>query len=105
MSPDNSKGLAVVQQQIDELETLKKQTLEDLNTVAGAERITKWKARTVTLITDTVGPLEGQAIARIQPGPSFTNDLVEEFTDLVECYRSPLMILAKRLARISPAKS
>lgn len=105
MSPDNSKGLSVVRQQIDELETLKKQTLEDLNTVAGAERIAKWKARTVTLITDTVGHLEGQAIARIQPGPSFTNDLVEEFTDLVECYRSPLMILAKRLARISPAKS
>ena len=105
MSPDNSNGLTVVRQQIDELGTLEKQTLQDLNTVAGAERIAKWKERTVALITDAVGHLEGQAIARIQPGPSFTNDLVEEFTDLVECYRSPLMILAKRLARIPPAKS
>ena len=105
MSPDTSSGLTVVRQQIDELETLKKQTLEDLNTVAGTERIAKWKARTVALITDSVGHLEGQAFARIQPGPSFTNDLVEEFTDLVEGYRSPLTILAKRLARISPAKS
>ncbi len=105
MSPDSSNGLTVVRQQIDELGTLEKQTLQDLNTVAGAERIAKWKERTVALITDAVGHLEGQAFARIQPGPSFTNDLVEEFTDLVECYRSPLMILAKRLARISPAKS
>ncbi|HEY5932337.1 MAG TPA: hypothetical protein VIT63_05435 [Nitrospira sp.] len=105
MSPDISNGLTVVRQQIDELETLEKQTLQDLNTVAGTERIAKWKEHTVALITKTVGPLEGQAIARIQPGPSFTNDLVEEFADLVECYRSPLMILAKRLAMIPPAKS
>ena len=102
MSPDISKGLIVVRQQIDELETLEKQTLQDLNTVAGTERIAKWKVRTVALITNAVGPLEGQAIARIQPGPSFTNDLIEEFTDLVECYRSPLMILAKRLAQAPP---
>ena len=105
MSPDMSKGLAVVRQQIEELDALAKQTLQDLNTVAGTERVAKWKVRTVALITEAVGPLEGQAFARIQPGPTFTNDLVEEFTDLVECYRSPLMILAKRLAHISPAKS
>ncbi len=105
MSPDISKGLTVVRQQIEELDALAKQTLQDLNTVAGTERVAKWHVRTVALITDAVGPLEGQAFARIQPGPSFTNDLVDEFTDLVEYYRSPLMILAKRLAQISPAKS
>lgn len=102
MLPNVSKGLTLVRRQIDELETLEKQTLEDLNTVAGTERIAKWKERTVTLITETVGPLEGQAFARIQPGPSFTNDLVEEFVDLVECYRSPLIILAKRLSQAPP---
>lgn len=105
MSPEMSKGLTVVRQQIEELDALAKQTLQDLNTVAGTERVAKWKVRTVALITEAVGPLEGQAFARIQPGPTFTNDLVEEFTDLVECYRSPLIILAKRLAQISPAKS
>lgn len=102
MSPDTSKGLTVVRQQIDELESLKKQTLHDLNTIAGTERIAKWKVRSVALITDAIGSLEGRAIARIQPGPSFTNDLVEEFADLVECYRSPLIILAKRLAAQAP---
>lgn len=105
MSPDMSKGLTVVRQQIEELDTLARQTLQDLNTVAGTERVAKWKERTVALITTTVGPLEGQAIARIQPGPSFTNDMVEEFTDLVECYRSPLVILAKRLAQAPPTGS
>ena len=99
------KGLSVVRQQIDELESLEKQTLQDLNTVAGTERIAKWKEHTVALITNTVGPLEGQAFARIQPGPSFTNDLVEEFADLVECYRSPLIILAKRLSQAPPTGS
>ena len=102
MSPDMSKGLTVIRQQIDELESLKKQTLQDLNTIAGTERIAQWKVHTVALITDAVGHLEGQAFARIQPGPSFTNDLVEEFADLVECYRSPLIILAKRLAAQAP---
>jgi hypothetical protein len=105
VSPDMSKGLTVVRQQIEELDTLARQTLQDLNTVAGTERVAKWKERTVALITTTVGPLEGQAIARIQPGPSFTNDMVEEFTDLVECYRSPLVILAKRLAQAPPTGS
>jgi hypothetical protein len=89
-----------VRQQIDELEALEKQTLQDLNTVAGTERIVKWKARTVALLTDTVGHREGQTFSSIQPGPSFTHDMVEEFTDLVECYRAPLKALAKRLSQV-----
>lgn len=102
MSQEVSHGLAVVQQQIKELDVLAKQTLMDLNTVAGDERVAKWKARTVMLITEAVGPAEGQKFAAIQPGPSFTNDLVEEFTDLIESYRTPLAALAKRLAATPP---
>ena len=68
MSPDISNGLTVVRRQIDELETLPRQTLQDLNTVAGTERIAKWKERTVALITNTVGPQEGQAIAASTQG-------------------------------------
>ncbi len=105
MSLDISKGLTVVQRQIDELETLEKQTLQDLNTVAGTERIEKWKARTVALLNNAVGHREGQAFAGVHPGPSFTHDLVEEFTDLVECYRTPLMTLAKQLAQAPPTGS
>ena len=99
MSQDIWRGLALVQQQIKELDALAKQTLEDLNTVAGTERVAKWKARTVALITEAVGQQEGQKFSGIQPGPSFTNDMVEEFTDLIDCYRIPLAALAKHLAQ------
>lgn len=92
-------ALEILQRQLKELDALAKQTLQDLNTVAGAERVTKWKARTVALITDAVGQQEGQKFAGIHPGPSFTNDMVEEFTDLIDCYRTPLAALAKQLAQ------
>ncbi len=101
MSADVSKGRAVVRQQIEELDALAKQTLHDLNTVAGTERVTKWKTRTVALITDMVSPQEGRKFSDVLPGPSFTNDLVEEFTDLIECYRTPLLALVKRLDQAS----
>lgn len=99
MTNQPSAALAIVQQQLKELDVLAKQTLADLNTVAGTERVAKWKSRTVTLITDAVGPLEGQKFSGIHPGPSFTNDMVEEFTDLIDCYRTPLAALAKQLAQ------
>jgi hypothetical protein len=76
---------------------------KDLNTVAGTERVTKWKIRTVALLSEAVGLQEGQKFAAIHPGPSFTNDMVEEFTDLIETYRAPLAALAKRLAQAPPA--
>ncbi len=101
MSPDIAGSLAAVRQHIEELDALAEQTLHDLNTVAGTERVTKWKTRTAAMLSHTVGPQEGQAFANLQPGPSFTNDLVEEFTDLIECYRAPLTALATRLARLS----
>jgi hypothetical protein len=103
-SPE-ATGLTIIQRQIAELDALAKQTISDLNTVAGTERVAKWKARTVTLISDTVGHEEGQTFATIRPGLSFTNDLLEEFTDLVDCYRAPLVILAKKLAQAPSARS
>jgi hypothetical protein len=102
VSPDISQGLTVVRQQIEKLDALAKQTLQDLNTVAGTERVAKWKVRTAALIANKVSPQEGQKFANVQPGPSFTNDLIEEFTDLIECYRTPLSALAKQLTP-SPA--
>lgn len=101
MSQDVSRGLAVVHQQITELDVLAKQTLGDLNTVAGAERVAKWKAKTVALLTEAVGQKEGEKFAGIHPGPSFTNDLIEEFADLIDTYRTPLAALAKQLAQAS----
>lgn len=99
----NQSGAArdMIQKLLKELDEIFQETMETLNTVAGTERIAKWKARAVALITETVGAREGQAFASVQPGPSFTHDLVEEFTDLVECYRTPLKALAEQLAQAS----
>lgn len=98
-------GLAAIQQQIKELDEIAKKTTEDLNTVAGSERVTKWKARTVALLSKVIGENEGKAFARQQPGPSFTNDLFEEFTDIVDYYRSALRTMSKKLESSIPKTS
>ncbi len=87
----------MVEQQIKELDAIASQTAQDLNTVMGSERITKWKVRTVALLRQQVGATEADAFSGKNPGPAFTNDLVEEFSDQVDCYRSHLAALAKRL--------
>ena len=94
-----------LQGQLKELDAIFEETMETLNTVAGAERVAKWKAKTVALITESVGQKEGQKFAALQPGPSFTNDLVEEFTDLIDYFRTPLANLAKQQAQAAPRPS
>jgi molybdenum cofactor biosynthesis enzyme MoaA len=103
----NQSGATVdmLQQQLKELEQIFQETMVTLNTVAGAERVAKWKARTAARINESLGQKEGQKFAALQPGPSFTNDLVEEFTDLTDYFRIPLADLAKRLAQAAPPPS
>lgn len=105
MSSEPSKGLAVVQQQLKELDQIFQETMDTLNTVSGMERVAKWKARTVALLTEAVGQQAGQDFARVQPGPSFTNDLVEEFTDFIDCFKTPLAALGKSLGKAGPRPS
>ena len=101
--PNTVSGM--LQKQLKELDQIFQETMETLNTVAGAERVAKWKARTVALITESFGQKEGQKFAALQPGPSFTNDLVEEFTDLIDYFRTPLAALAKQLTQAAPRSS
>ena len=102
MTNQSGAALAMLQKQLKELDAILQETMETLNTVAGAERVAKWKARTIALITESMGQKEGQMFAALQPGPSFTNDLVEEFTDLIDYFRTPLADLAKQLAQAAP---
>ena len=97
MGDETNQALAIVDQQVQELEAIAKQTNVDLNAVAGKERIAKWKVRTVTVLTQRVGPMEGQEFSKANPGPSFTNDLVDEFNDEVEFYRGRLKAMHKQL--------
>ncbi|HEU4685775.1 MAG TPA: hypothetical protein VFS39_14810 [Nitrospira sp.] len=105
MAHDVQKGLAVIQQQLKELDGIFSDAIETLNMAAGTERVAKWRVRTAALLTSSLGEKAGQDFARIEPGPSFTNDLVEEFTDLVDTFRSPLNELLKQLTQAgrSPA--
>jgi len=99
MPQDAQKGLAVIQQQLKELDRISQDTMETLNTASGMERVAKWKAKTVIALTEAVDQKAGQDFSRIQPGPSFTNDLVEEFTDLIDCFKIPLTALSKTLSQ------
>lgn len=106
MSTDTHKALLVIQQQLKELDTIYKDTLEgSLNTVFGTERVAKWRVRTVALLAQSLGEKAAQDFARIQPGMVFTNDLVEEFTDLVDCFRIPLSALGKQLSQAGQPQS
>jgi hypothetical protein len=100
MPLDVNKALLVIQQQLKELDVIYRDTLQmSLNTVGGTERVAKWRVRTVSLLAESVGEKAAQDFARLQPGMVFTNDLVEEFTDLVDCFRVPLNALAKQLSQ------
>jgi hypothetical protein len=105
MADQQMSSHRIIQQQLKELDGIFQETMETLNTVAGAERVAKWRARTIVLITESLGQKEGQTFAALQPGPSFTNDLVEEFTDLIDYFRAPLADLAKQLAQAAPRPS
>jgi hypothetical protein len=101
----SEKAASVIDQQVKELEAIATRTMQDLNTVSGAERIAQWKVRTVSLLQQLAGKNEADELARKNPGPAFTNDLIEEFTDQVDCYRSYLVALAKRLRSAAPPQA
>jgi hypothetical protein len=96
MAAQPKTPLEVIEGQLRELDAILKQATQDLNTVAGRERVAKWKAKTVPLLAQHVGQQEAQEFAGKHPGPSFTNDLIEELTDEAEFYRTLLVGLAKK---------
>ncbi|MGQ0811143.1 MAG: hypothetical protein ACT4OO_07945 [Nitrospiraceae bacterium] len=95
MSDVKKSAHEIIALQLKELDAILNQTMQDLNTVGGSERVGKWKAKTTALIAQYVGQQESQAFAAKHPGPSFTNDLFEEFTDEVDFYKTTLTAFAK----------
>ena len=102
MSDPGKAAQEMIQRQIKELDEISSKTIEDLNTVAGSERVAKWKTRTVPLLAQFVGKKEAQEFADKRPGPSFTSDLLEEFGDEVDLYRHHLVTLAKKVGSVPP---
>ena len=105
MTNQSDAAYDMLQKQLKELDTDFPRDHGDAQHRSGAERVAKWKARTSALITESLGQKEGQKFAALQPGPSFTNDLVEEFTDLIDYFRTPLADLAKQLTQAAPRPS
>ena len=105
MTNQSDAGRDRLQEQLKELDAILHETMETLNIASGTERVLRWRARTVALITESLGQKEGEKFAALQPGPSFTNDLVEEFTDLIDYFRTPLVNLAKQQAQAASRPS
>lgn len=90
-------ALDMLTAQLAELETILEQAQKDLNTVAAGERLVKWKIKAVPLIARHLGQREAKRFEDTRPGPSFSNDLLEELSDDVELYRDYLTALAARI--------
>jgi hypothetical protein len=105
MSDAGSSAATIIDLQVKELDGIEKRTIQDFNTTLGTERVGQWKIRTVALLQQHAGQAEADGLARKSPGMAFTNDLIEEFSDEVECYRSYLVALAKRLRAAATPKA
>lgn len=97
MSEQVKAALEMVQGQAKELDQIYSQASEDLNTVAASERVAKWKIKTIGLIAQHLGQTEAKQFSQLYPGPSFTNDMLEELEDDVEFYRTSITALADKI--------
>jgi len=104
MSDQLNATLAMLQKQLAELDAIEKDTVTThLNTIRGIEDMQKWKARTTPLIAQHLGAAAAKRFADTKPGPSFTNDLFEEFSDEVDIYRTAIHALIKEARQAGPA--
>ena len=98
MTPDQKQAAGdAIRRLIAELDAFQKQASVDLNTVRAKERVAQWQKQTVPLLSAHVGALEAKRFGDLRPGPSFTNDLLEELSDEIEVYRTFLHELAQRI--------
>ena len=104
MSDQLNAALAMLQKQIAELDAIEKEAVtQSLNTVGATERVHQWKARTAPLIAKHLGSAAAKSFADTKPGPSFTNDLFEEFSDEVDVYRTAIRALIKEARQAGSA--
>ena len=97
MTDSIKAALEMLQGQLKELDDIHQQVERDLNTVAATERVAKWKDRTTTLVAQLIGQPEAKRFADTRPGPSFTNDMLEEIGDIVETYRTAILALTTKV--------
>jgi len=99
MMQSAQSGIEMLQRQLLELDTILAQAQKDLNTVAGKERVAKWKARVIQVLESEFGPATAKRMAGTTPGPSFTSDMLEELNDEADVYRSFLLKLMEEVKK------
>ncbi|MBM4120335.1 MAG: hypothetical protein ACKOBZ_00385 [Nitrospira sp.] len=88
----------LLEAQLKELDAIEKETAtQNMNTMRGLEFVHAWKVQAVALISQHVSPQAAKRLADAKPGPSFTNDLFEEFADEVDVYRQAVRAVMKEL--------
>lgn len=92
-------AIAMIEKQLKQLAAIYAEAESTLNTALGTDRVRKWKAQTEPLLAQLLGIEEAKALAAKKPGPSFTQDLLEELSDEVELYRTHLLALVAKLKR------
>jgi hypothetical protein len=96
MSDQPNPALSMLQKQLAELDAIEKEAItQSLNTMGATERVHQWKARTAPLIAQHLSEAAARRFTDTKPGPSFTNDLFEEFSDEVDVYRTAIRALMK----------
>ncbi len=92
-------AIAMIEKQLKQLDAIYAEAENTLNTALGTDRVRAWKAQTEPLLAKAAGLEEAKAFAARKPGPSFTQDLLEELSDEVELYRSHLAALVAKLQK------
>ena len=95
------KAFDMLRGQIAELDGILAEAQGNLNAVRGEERLARWRVQTIAVLSKCLGPDAAQRFSAIQPGPSFTQDLLEELADEAELYRNDLATLMENLKKQS----
>jgi len=104
MSDQLNAAQSMLQNQLAELDAIEKEAVtQSLNTMGATERVHQWKARTAPLIAKHLSEAAAKRFADTKPGPSFTNDLFEEFSDEVDVYRTAIRALITEARQAGPA--
>lgn len=97
-------AVTMLETQLKELDAIEKEAItQSLNTMGATERVHQWKARTAPLIAQHLSAAAARRFTDTKPGPSFTNDLFEEFSDEVDVYRTAIRALITEARQAGPA--
>ncbi|MDY6875340.1 MAG: nucleotide-binding protein [Chloroflexota bacterium] len=94
-----SKGLEIIGNQRQELGEIIKQAAETGETIAGFERLKRWKGRTIRLLADEVHPGEAKKLSNKRKSSVIMGQPLRNLVDEAGMYDSFLTALAEELEK------